>query len=374
MIRSLSVALLALVSTALACKVPVFRYALERWESDNYRAVILYRGETQKSATEALAAPLRETSIANLEVEMLDVSALTEEQQWQYDGLEDIGAQPVMRLYYPHQAKIEEPFWEGELSAETVSQTLDSPLRQKIVQAILEGGSTTWVLIESGDAEEDQTAETRLQRLLDDSASTLTIPEGVVRAEEVTAEGTTADGLPLEMDDVLRTGIPLKIEFPVIRVSPETVEETIFLRMLTGISPRLRTIVPHQPVAFPIFGRGRALEGIPGSALNESSIGSACQYLCGECSCQVKDQNPGIDLLLAVDWSEKLEGSLFMVERKLPALSGLGIETTVTAETPAPVLTAGNSRMVPRALALTLGGLLIVIVFGTYLMNRRQSG
>ena len=190
----------------------------------------------------------------------------------------------------------------------------------------------------------------------------------------MTAEGTTADGLPLEMDDVLRTGIPLKIEFPVIRVSPETVEETIFLRMLTGISPRLHTIVPHQPVAFPIFGRGRALEGIPGSALNESSIGSACQYLCGECSCQVKDQNPGIDLLLAVDWSEKLEGSLFMVERKLPALSGLGIETTVTAETPAPVLTAGNSRMVPRALALTLGGLLIVIVFGTYLMNRRQSG
>jgi len=49
---------LALISIGLACKVPVFRYALERWESDAYRAVILYRGADQQPTVEALAAPL----------------------------------------------------------------------------------------------------------------------------------------------------------------------------------------------------------------------------------------------------------------------------------------------------------------------------
>ena len=65
-----------------ACKVPVFRYALERWESDAYRAVILYRGADLKSSVEVLAAPLVNAP-ANLEVELINVADLTEEQKWQ---------------------------------------------------------------------------------------------------------------------------------------------------------------------------------------------------------------------------------------------------------------------------------------------------
>jgi hypothetical protein len=32
------------------------------------------------------------------------------------------------------------------------------------------------------------------------------------------------------------------------------------------------------------------------------------RYLSGPCSCQVKEQNPGFDLLLAVDWEARLFG------------------------------------------------------------------
>ena len=42
--QTASIALLtiALASVAIACQVPVFRYALERWPADNYELVVLH--------------------------------------------------------------------------------------------------------------------------------------------------------------------------------------------------------------------------------------------------------------------------------------------------------------------------------------------
>ena len=357
--------LLALISIGDACKVPVFRYALERWESDAYRAVILYRGADQKSSIEALAAPLIEAP-ANLDVEFLDVEALTEEQQWQIDDIDEVGTEPQLRLHYPHGSNIEAPLWEGPLNKTSVSGVIDSPIRKQLVDAILQGSSTTWILLQSGDADQDAAAEARLRTLLDTASANLSIPEGVVHAKEVTAEGTTKDGQPLEMDDVLRTEIPLKIHFPIFTLSRETPDELIFVKMLEHFGGH-----SEEPVAIPVFGRGRALEGIPASALSEASISGACDYLCGECSCQVKDQNPGLDLLLALDWNTKLEGTSFIVERALPALSGFGVAEPAG---PQRASSPGASRSpLPKALVLTLGGILAITLLGTYLIARRQS-
>jgi hypothetical protein len=61
-------------------------------------------------------------------------------------------------------------------------------------------------------------------------------------------------------------------------------------------------------VVVPVFGRGRALEVIPATQLNESLIEGLTVYLCGACSCQVKERNPGFDLLIATDWERELFG------------------------------------------------------------------
>ena len=40
---------LLIIQQARACQVPVFRYALERWQADDYHAVFIHQGALTKS-------------------------------------------------------------------------------------------------------------------------------------------------------------------------------------------------------------------------------------------------------------------------------------------------------------------------------------
>jgi hypothetical protein len=53
---------------------------------------------------------------------------------------------------------------------------------------------------------------------------------------------------------------------------------------------------------FPLFGRGRVLGGIALEKLDAAEFRSACNFLTGACSCEVKEMNPGQDLLVVADW------------------------------------------------------------------------
>ena len=58
-------------TSARACNVPVFRYALERWKPSNYEAHVFHKGPLtpeQKKQVERLSAPG-----ANLNVSVIDL-------------------------------------------------------------------------------------------------------------------------------------------------------------------------------------------------------------------------------------------------------------------------------------------------------------
>lgn len=80
-----------------------------------------------------------------------------------------------------------------------------------------------------------------------------------------------------------------------------------------------------------MFGRGRALAALSGGDLSADVIESASRFLTGACSCEVKELNPGKDLLLAADWDSIFEEALPPEERTPlanPAIPpGLGPET-----------------------------------------------
>ena len=60
---------------------------------------------------------------------------------------------------------------------------------------------------------------------------------------------------------------------------------------------------------FAVFGRGRALPPFVGKGITRDNLLECVYFLTGTCSCTVKDQNPGMDLLFASDWwsvAEKL--------------------------------------------------------------------
>jgi hypothetical protein len=74
--------------------------------------------------------------------------------------------------------------------------------------------------------------------------------------------------------------------------------------MLAG--PQSGLAATREPWLAVVFGRGRVLGAWPAKGFGDEQIEEVCLFLLGACSCQVKNLNPGWDLLLRVDWDEEL--------------------------------------------------------------------
>ena len=183
------------------------------------------------------------------------------------------------------------------------------------------------------------------------------------------------------MKDMLRSEIPMQIAFDVVRMKRGDPEEEIFEKILLAVSSAPEEKLAGEPVAFPIFGRGRTVDGIPGKEMTEELMGYACSYICGACSCEVKRDNPGADILMTADWDEALEGNWVVVDKELPPLAGVGdlIEAktappeTPSADTPQPAnpqATGAAKSTLPKNLIWLGCGLLAVLVIATILVKR----
>ena len=278
-----------LVSTGYACKVPVFRFALERWESDDYTLLFRDAGD---------APDLAGTNVVARHRPELDT---------RYAAL------------YPETHEPELPqFWSGE----DPSSLLRSPLRERLLEKLCSGTSTVWILIEGPDLTENDRIESRLAAFLASAARSIEIPDGVVRPEQLdTGEVDLAD---VDAKDVLRSPIPLEIDFQILRLGFGDASEAAFRQMLTGTSPDPEIRGSAGPLLVPVFGRGRMLEPLPAAMLDQDMVNMASHYLCGECSCEVKDENPGVDILLAANWEDRLRNRYTIIDQQLPPLAGAG--------------------------------------------------
>ena len=73
--------------------------------------------------------------------------------------------------------------------------------------------------------------------------------------------------------------------------------------MLAGPGGKLD---PTQGFAAAVFGKGRVLGAWNLKELDDASLEEACLFLVGRCSCRLKNDNPGWDLLMNVDWPQAL--------------------------------------------------------------------
>ena len=377
---------LLIVQQAWACQVPVFRYALERWQADEYHAVVIHQGaldEGQKNALEIIGeagSPLFETG-ANLALHKLDLSSSPSvAPRWQSESSTfKPDDPPRIALYYPSSTGIEEPLWTGDLTVANAKAIIDSPLRQKIRDELLAGTSNVWLLLQSGNVSLDQEAEERLRKFLEEAIEKTKLPEGIIPLEKAHQLRSGPDEGPIDMDDVLRSSVPLKIHFSTIAVSRNDPAEEIFISMLLKHSPRMRAIT-DQPIAIPIFGRGRVLEGMIGQDITLEHTLGASSYLCSACSCQVKEENPGLDMLMAVKWDDHMLGNLIIEERELPPLEGIGeiinsapapsnAQNQKTKETPDQ---PKKSSSIPIGLIIVLS-VLAIQVFSSFHQERKSN-
>src|SRR5439155_15164278 len=154
------------------------------------------------------------------------------------------------------------PVWAGPLKAETINALLDSPARRKIAEGLLRGDSAVWVLLECGDAMLDEAAVDVLSAALKELEQQLPLP--------APAPGDTPSQSPL----------PLRVAFSLVRVTRNDPAEALFVNLLLHGEP----LSASKPVAFPVFGHGRALAPLAGRHLDEASIEQACVLLVGGCS------------------------------------------------------------------------------------------
>lgn len=372
-LRTLLLAALVLLALPLAlpiasaCQVPVFRYALERWEADTFRLQLVHRAPLPPAMQELLLSTQEELSrkppIANLELEVLDVTRLSETQQLSVVGLDQVTEWPAF-LLHPPQSWGNAPPLILPAKEQTLQQILHSPARQRCIDDLVAGESAVWFLIESGDPQADQDASDLLTRSLQRAQEEIEIPEGVLRPEELDTAGGNVD-----LDDVLRSSIPLRISFKIERIRRDDPAEQIFLQLLTGPS----RLALDGPVIVPVFGRGRTPGPVLATSVTEERILQACAYLCGACSCQVKSGNPGYDLLFQAPWHDYLQDGLIVIDKALPPLLGVG---ALTQATTTPIAESEPTTPTPRSglpLWRMLGAALLVILIGGSLALSRRA-
>lgn len=282
-LRSALLFLLFATASAFACSVPVFRYALEHWAADPYRVTVPHGTKLE----------------GNFKVTHGDA--------------------PKIELRQPASMRNEELVWSADFSEANLKALVDSPARQDIAERLGAGESAVWVLLECGDKAQDDTAAKFLDERLEYISSVMELPK--------LDEQDIRNGLVSVPSDGLR------LAFSTLRLRRDDAAESAFIAMLLASEPDLRST--REPIAFPIFGQGRVLYALVGRGIKVETVDRAAHFLIGSCSCQVKEQNPGVDLVMAVDWKKMVQAQSLPGEQ-LPELSQIAdlLPQTVKIEAP----------------------------------------
>lgn len=313
---ALAIALAA--SWSWACSVPVFRYALERWEPDPYVAVLFHRGplsaEDEAVCRRLEAAAHNPVAAANVVLQTVDLDGDVPE-PWNYVRQQHADSPlPWLVVRFPLRSRIDGHVWAGPPAAADLDQLLDSPLRREMAKRLVAGQSAVWVLLDSSNQAASDAAFELLAGELPRLEKTLKLPE-----------------LALQDESIVSSGPELKIGFSLLRLKRDDPQEQPLVQMLLSTEQDLKAL--DEPLAFPVFGRGRAHWALVGAGISQENIADLAAFLVGECSCEVKERNPGADLLMTAAWSQF--GGAFVVDETLPPLVGLPPLAASTAAIPA---------------------------------------
>jgi hypothetical protein len=295
------------VPLASACTIPVFRYALERWESDRFLVIVYHDGRLTAEQNTAIQDLSERSSLAggplNIEVIRYDLNSPPSAKLPDVQPPSADRPLPWVEVRARRGPMRTALWWQGPL-AEALGQPglFDSPARSEIVRRILAGHSSVWLVIAS--EKQSPKLSEQLQVALDDVTRGLAIPQGI--------------GLP---GSELYAPIPLEIRFSVLPISHTDPQEQQFLKWLATYASQWRTDTAY---IVPVFGRCRALDVIPYAEADAVLMEDLANFLCGACSCQVKQANPGFDLLASVNWDQRLFGdsssAQLNMDSKRPAL------------------------------------------------------
>ena len=342
------------VYEAMSCSVPVFRYALERWEPDPYKGIVIF--DTEMSGDEqALFNQLKESARdpsfpLNLQIQVADKALvdIVELEETLKGGVPE--KLPVIALWYPGEIGKKAPFYFGGFGPAAVNAITHSPKREELAKRLIRNDAVVWIFVPSGEKENDRQVEALLMKELDDAANRLAqSPKPVIPGYE---------------------GKTLSYDLSILPLSPTNPQEQFFVEMLLGSEPDL---YEHQdtPMIFPVFGRGRLLGALFGEYITTDNIQGAISFMTGACSCEVKAMNPGTDLLIAAPW-ERAVLDIYASDEAIPELTGVMPDQPDTGKPDSQdSVDSGKTETLLWSYGIALVGVLVLVGLISMVVMRR---
>ncbi len=226
---------------SLACTTRVSEWVLLNALPNQYTLVYFHKGqltEAQKKQNTEVTESIKDANIHFRTATREDVST------------------PWYGLYYENRL-----FSKFENQAALRNLT-SSPLRQKVASELLSGKLCVLVYLKTDDKEKDDKGLNILKKTI------MASPFGEI------------------------------IEF--VEISRNSKEELHFASLLLNVEDDLKEI--KEPMLFGVFGRFKALEPLLGNGITEENINLMIDYFTAECSCLIKDDLPGTDILFTDKW------------------------------------------------------------------------
>jgi len=327
----LALFVLVATSSTQACTTPVYRYAMYNWAPSPYYVFYFHRGdppaEDAKVNEKMAKLPEPDPKAANLAFEAVDVSAEDEfdrlpgpvKEAWKEHVGEDAEkAEPVHLVFSAWGAKLHA----GRLDDPTLKALVESPLRTKICQLIEDDHMAVMLFLPGSDKTKNEEAEKVakeviamasageifVESLAMDPDPSQWMPPGEATDDESAEETPSAEDEPPPPPG-------LKIAFA--KLSRDDKKEEWLVRSLTAMEPDLVELAA-EPMIFFAYGRGRAMPPYVGKGITTDNLAGEIQFLGSACSCFVKEQNPGADLLVNWDW----ESTADAIAATDPSMSG----------------------------------------------------
>ena len=331
----IAIALGALGQPLEACNTPVFRYAMYNWAPAPFGVFYFYRGSIAKE-DEAVHRKLAELgdatgAVANVTLLAIDVAKPQQLDQVPPPVKESwksrhAGATPIYLVWGPWGAEVSA----GRLDAAAVAAMVDSPVRARVGELLKQGNAAVLLVLACPNEKENQRAEAAVKEVIA-RASRGRIPVAGVPDEspDEQAEGGSGDN-PKQAKKVSEAH---RLSLALVRVSRTDPKEAWLVRMLMAVESDLEQHV-HEPMVFGVYGRGRAMEPFVGAGITADNLTELVAFLAGACSCQVKERNPGVDLLFHWDWNataDALAATDPSQADRQPAYQEVAVETAPTS-------------------------------------------
>ena len=204
----------------------------------------------------------------------------------------------------------------GRLDQKKLEAMIDSPVRKQLAKSLAEGNAAVMLILTGPDQQANKQAEKVAGEVVAMAAGGefgvpggddfppdqfLPGPPSDTPSDTPSADDSPAEGAP--QDDPSEA-----LKLAVLKLSRTDPAEKWLVDSLLSVEPDLReSKFAKSPMVFAVYGRGRAMPPYLDKGITRDNLAECVMFLTGPCSCTVKDQNPGVELLIRRDWDEVAE-------------------------------------------------------------------